>query len=51
MWVTRVNCKLIQDMMLVNHVVKFHKNWMKNEGGDAYTTLNAQNSAKIHENH
>ena len=34
MWVTWVNCKLIQDMMVVNHDVKFHENRIKNEGGD-----------------
>ena len=47
MWVTWVNCKLIEDMMVFNHVVKFHENRMKN-GGDTYTTLNTQNGAKIH---
>ena len=38
MWVTWVNCKLIEDMMVVNDVVKFHENRMQNEG-DAYTRL------------
>ena len=39
MWVTWVNTKHIQDMMELNHVVKFHDNRMKN-GGDVYTRLN-----------
>ena len=50
MWVTWVKCKLIQDMMVLNNVVKFHENWMKN-GGEAYTRLNIQNGVKINENH
>ena len=39
MWVTWVNCKLIEDMMVVNDVVKFNENRMRNQG-DAYTRLN-----------
>jgi hypothetical protein len=39
MWVTWVKCKHIQDMMIFNHVVKFHKNRMKN-GEDTSTRLN-----------
>jgi hypothetical protein len=31
-----VNSKLIQDRMILNHVVKFHENRMKS-GGDRYT--------------
>ena len=33
-------------MIVFNHVVKFHKNQMKNEG-DKDTKLNTQNNAKI----
>ena len=53
MWVTWVNSKVIQDMMVLiikPYVVKFHENGMKNEG-DSFTRLNTQNGAEIHENH
>ena len=50
MLVTWVKCKLIQDMIVLNNVVKFHENWMKNEG-EVYTRLNSQNAVKNNENH
>ena len=50
MWVTWVNWKLIQHMMVVKHVVKFHENRIKN-GGDMYIGLNIENGVKYNENH
>ena len=42
--------ELIQDMKVLNHVVKFHENQIK-KCRYMYTRLNIQTGAKIHENH
>ena len=51
MWVTWVNFEVIQDMIEVNHVVKFNENRMKSEGGEMYIRLYIENGVKINENH
>ena len=50
MWVTWVKSELNQDIMVLNHAVKFHENRIKNKG-DSSTRLNTQNGAKNHKNH
>ena len=52
MWITEVKSGLKQNMMVLNHVVKFLENQIQNEEGDRGTRLiNTQNSAKIKKNH
>ena len=52
MSVTWVKCKQIQDMIVLNNVVKFHENRMKNGGDSTSTSLNIiQNGVKNNENH
>ena len=47
MWVTWVNCKVVEDMMVFNHVVKFHENCMKYEVGDSFEHMHTDRHGRL----